>query len=88
VGLGRRHGSSLLAPGLTLPTAWARPPVLRAAAASDLKFVLAQLLDAFQKETGPKVEASHGSSANFARQIRQGLPVLRLRRLMPQGPRT
>lgn len=48
---------------------------IRVAAASDLKFVLAQLLEAFQRETGLQVQASFGSSGNFTRQIRQGLPV-------------
>jgi molybdate transport system substrate-binding protein len=48
---------------------------LRVAAASDLKFVLPLLLEAFQSATGIKVEATFGSSGNFARQIRQGLPV-------------
>lgn len=49
--------------------------VIRVAAASDLKFVLALLLDVFRRETGLRVEASFGSSGNFTRQIRQGLPV-------------
>lgn len=48
---------------------------LRVAAASDLKFVLPRLLASFQQETGIRVEASFGSSGNFARQIQQGLPV-------------
>lgn len=48
---------------------------VRVVAASDLKFVLAQLLEVFRQETGIKVEASFGSSGNFARQIRQGLPA-------------
>jgi len=62
--------------GLALPGfSRAAQAVLRVAAASDLKFVLAQLLEQFQKETGIRVEASYGSSGNFARQIRQGLPV-------------
>lgn len=74
-GLRRRHCLVLLAMGLAARPSWAKPPVLRVAAASDLKFVLAQLLETFQKETGLKVEASYGSSGNFARQIRQGLPV-------------
>ena len=60
--------------------AWARPAVanpetLRVAAASDLKFALPPLLDAFRRETGLHVDASYGSSGDFARQIRQGLPV-------------
>jgi molybdate transport system substrate-binding protein len=48
---------------------------LRVAAASDLKFVLPLLLEEFQSITGIAVDASFGSSGNFARQIRQGLPV-------------
>lgn len=48
---------------------------IRVAAASDLKFVLALLIDEFQKQSGHRVEASFGSSGNFAQQIRQGLPV-------------
>lgn len=48
---------------------------MRVAAASDLKFVLAELLQLFRQESGVRVEASFGSSGNFARQIRQGLPV-------------
>jgi molybdate transport system substrate-binding protein len=74
-GLRRRHCLGLLALGLPMPPAWGHQPVLRVAAASDLKFVLAQQLETFQKETGVRVEASFGSSGNFARQIRQGLPV-------------
>lgn len=66
------------AAGLALPTAM-RPALaaapLHVAAASDLKFALAQLLSLFQQETGLQVDASFGSSGNFARQIRQGLPV-------------
>lgn len=50
-------------------------PAVRVAAASDLKFVLAELIDQFHKRTGVRVEATFGSSGNFARQIRQGLPV-------------
>jgi len=48
---------------------------LRVVAASDLKFALPALLEHFRKETGIAVEAAYGSSGNFARQIRQGLPV-------------
>lgn len=73
--LRRRYCLGLLALGLAVRPTWANQPVLRVAAASDLKFVLAQLLETFQKETGLRVEASYGSSGNFARQIRQGLPV-------------
>jgi len=76
----RRAGLGLLA--LPLASLWpgmasvyAAEPVIRVAAASDLKFVLGELLAAFQRETGLQVEAGFGSSGNFARQIRQGLPV-------------
>ena len=48
---------------------------IRVAAASDLKFVLALLIDEFQKQSGYRVAVSFGSSGNFAQQIRQGLPV-------------
>ncbi len=75
LGLRRRHCLGWLALGLGAGTGWANPLVLRVAAASDLKFVLAQLLTSFQQETGIPVEAGYGSSGNFARQIRQGLPV-------------
>lgn len=74
-GLRRRQCLRLMTLAFAVRPAWASTPVLRVAAASDLKFVLAQLLDTFQKETGLRVEASYGSSGNFARQIRQGLPV-------------
>jgi molybdate transport system substrate-binding protein len=74
-GLRRRHYLGGMALGLAMRSSWADQPVLRVAAASDLKFVLAQLLETFQNATGLRVEASYGSSGNFARQIRQGLPV-------------
>ncbi len=62
--------------GAALP-AWlrAQEPLVRVAAASDLKFVLPELLRKFTQDSGIRVEASFGSSGNFARQIRQGLPV-------------
>lgn len=66
--------AALLAASAALRPAPAAPP-LRVAAASDLKFVLANLISIFQQETGIGVDASFGSSGNFARQIRQGLPV-------------
>lgn len=57
------------------PVVRAQPKMVRIAAASDLKFVLTLLTERFQKETGVRVETNFGSSGNFARQIRQGLPV-------------
>ena len=78
---GRRHWLALAAAGLTgiwgVPRpgrAQDRAPV-RVAAASDLKFALADLAGLFQKETGHAVVLNLGSSGNFMRQIRQGLPV-------------
>lgn len=74
----RRH-TLRLALGLAATAGFARPVLaskpLRVAAASDLKFVLTLLLKIFQQQTGMSVQASYGSSGNFARQIRQGLPV-------------
>lgn len=73
--LRRRQWLGLMTLGLAVRPTSASPSVLRVVAASDLKFVLAQLLEMFEKETGLRVEASYGSSGNFARQIRQGLPA-------------
>jgi len=78
---GRRQWLALAAAGLTgglgapgLGWAQDRAPV-RVAAASDLKFALADVVDRFQRETGHAVQLNLGSSGNFMRQIRQGLPV-------------
>lgn len=53
------------------------PPsaAVRVAAASDLKFALADVATRFRQQTGQSVSVQLGSSGNFARQIRQGLPV-------------
>jgi len=51
-----------------------RAPV-RVAAASDLKFALAQLADHYQRQSARRVELNLGSSGQFAQQIRHGLPV-------------
>jgi molybdate transport system substrate-binding protein len=80
LGLLRRREVSLGLLALPLAGAWperaqAGEPPIRVAAASDLKFVLGELLAVFQRDTGLRVEASFGSSGNFARQIRQGLPA-------------
>lgn len=53
----------------------AQPAPVRVAAASYLKFALDEILQDFRKQTGLAVQASYGSSGNFARQIQQGLPV-------------
>ncbi len=44
------------------------------AAASDLRFVLPDIVEQFTRETGHAVEVSYGSSGQFARQIENGAP--------------
>jgi molybdate transport system substrate-binding protein len=44
------------------------------AAAADLQFVMPELVQQFEKETGQKVRVSFGSSGNFASQIQNGAP--------------
>jgi len=51
------------------------PAAVRVAAASDLKFALAELAELYQRQSGRRIELSLGSSGQFAQQIRQGLPV-------------
>lgn len=53
----------------------AAPVKWRVAAASDLKFALTALCQAFTKTTGQAVDVQFGSSGNLARQITQGLPL-------------
>lgn len=48
---------------------------VRVAAASDLKFALAELADQYRRQSGQGIELNLGSSGQFAQQIRQGLPV-------------
>lgn len=74
--LSRRQMAAAMLAWAAGPVLGAAPgPVLRVAAASDLKFVLDRVLVQFQQTTGVQVQASYGSSGNFARQIRQGLPA-------------
>jgi molybdate transport system substrate-binding protein len=54
------------------PPAPVRLPI---AAASNLKFVLADLASLYRQQTGVQVEVNFGASGNLARQILQGLPV-------------
>jgi molybdate transport system substrate-binding protein len=51
-----------------------RPATPLVAAASDLQFALAEIADAFTRETGERVELTFGSSGVFARQIQDGAP--------------
>ena len=48
---------------------------VRVAAASDLKFAVAELAAGYERETEQHVQLNLGSSGHFAQQIRQGLPV-------------
>ena len=48
---------------------------LKIAAASNLKFVLADLASQYKQQTGVQVDVNLGASGNLARQILQGLPV-------------
>ncbi len=66
--------ASLAAPWLSAD-AKAKSHLIRIAAASDLKFALARVIEPFEIKTKIKVEVNFGSSGNFARQILQGLPV-------------
>ena len=47
---------------------------LRLAAASDLAFVLPEIVAGFEKQSGATVKVSFGSSGNFAAQIQNGAP--------------
>jgi len=56
--------------------AWAHAQVrIKVAAASNLKFVLADLATLYKQQTGVQVDVNLGASGNLARQILQGLPV-------------
>jgi molybdate transport system substrate-binding protein len=48
---------------------------IKIAAASNLKFVLADLTSLYKQQTGVQVDVNLGASGNLARQILQGLPV-------------
>lgn len=62
-----------LAPPLAAQTA--KPVRIKVAAASNLKFVLADLTSQYRQQTGVQVDVNLGASGNLARQILQGLPV-------------
>ena len=55
------------------PAAHARDPIT-VAAASDLKFVLDDVIRMWESRGGAKVRAVYGSSGNLARQLEQGAP--------------
>jgi len=60
--------------GAPLPALAASPQAPLVAAAADLKFALAELADAYRRETGGEVRLSFGSSGNFTQQIENGAP--------------
>lgn len=64
----------LLAAAAVAAPAAQRPSSPLIAAASDLQFALAEILDGFRRDTGIEVRITYGSSGNFARQISQGAP--------------
>jgi molybdate transport system substrate-binding protein len=69
-------GGACAAMGLPAWAQAAHPATaIRVAAASDLKFALAQLGARFERETGIKLAVTYGSSGNLARQLEQGLPM-------------
>jgi molybdate transport system substrate-binding protein len=47
---------------------------VRIAAAADLKFAMEELAGQFEKQTGTKVDVTHGSSGNFFSQLQNGAP--------------
>jgi hypothetical protein len=74
----RRFGLlAVLAASWFVPwAAQAQSPVrIKIAAASNLKFVLADLASQYRHQTGVQVDVNLGASGNLARQILQGLPV-------------
>jgi molybdate transport system substrate-binding protein len=47
---------------------------VKAAAAADLKFAMAELAAQFEKQSGAKLDITYGSSGNFLTQIQNGAP--------------
>jgi molybdate transport system substrate-binding protein len=50
------------------------PPEIRAAAAADLQFAMADLSSQFEKQSGSKLSVTYGSSGNFFSQLQNGAP--------------
>lgn len=61
--------------GAPWPVLAQAPVRIKIAAASNLKFVLADLTSQYKQQTGVQVDVNLGASGNLARQIVQGLPV-------------
>lgn len=58
--------------GAGIPAAQQRS--IRVAAAADLQFAMAEIVQAFEKQTATTVKVTYGSSGNFFSQIRNGAP--------------
>src|SRR5690349_25031796 len=67
-------GPLLVFISLSLAAAAAYAQEVTVAAASDLSFAMPDLVAAFQKQTGTKVNVTFGSSGNFFSQIQHGAP--------------
>lgn len=61
-----------LAFAVLVPRAAAQAPTV--AAAADLQYALAEIADAYRRDTGNDVRMAFGSSGNFAQQIEHGAP--------------
>lgn len=70
--LNRRHFLSLCACAAVTPVGAADVPVI--AAAASLRFVMADLQAAFERDRGARVRVSFGSSGTLSQQIRHGAP--------------
>jgi molybdate transport system substrate-binding protein len=66
---------AMAALGVQAQTQAPDPVRIKIAAASNLKFVLADLASQYRQQTGVQVDVNLGASGNLARQILQGLPV-------------
>ena len=60
--------------GAILPGSGAIAAEIRVAAASDLRFALAELALLHRDRTGDRIRASYGASGNLSRQLLQGAP--------------
>lgn len=66
-----RLTAAILILAASLVRAAETPPI---AAAADLKFALAEIAQAFEKDSGRTLKISYGSSGNFTHQLEQGAP--------------
>jgi len=55
-------------------SSYAHAQAVKVAAAADLKFAMAELASQFEKQSGAKLDVTHGSSGNFLTQIQNGAP--------------